>query len=63
MAPFWKHPNDVAIFTSRPGEATYYRSMKGMSGRDWAWLILLLILINAAGYMVLTTYWGVTDPA
>ncbi len=34
-----------------------------MKGSDWVWLILLLILINAGGYMVLRTYWAVTDPA
>lgn len=37
--------------------------MMRMSGSDWAWLVLLLILVNALGYILLTTYWAVSDPA
>ena len=34
-----------------------------MKASDWVWLILLLVVINAAGFMLLRTYWDVTDTA
>lgn len=33
--------------------------MKNLGLSNWAWLVLLLIMLNAAGYLLLTTYWSI----